>query len=52
MPPEVLLGHNEASPKIDVWSLGCVLYALVIGELPYRSSSKEDLKKMIIEKPI
>jgi serine/threonine protein kinase len=45
MAPEVLLGHNASSPKIDVWSLGCILYALVLGQLPFRSSSKEDLRK-------
>ena len=52
MPPEVLIGHNESTPKIDVWSLGCVLFGMITGKLPYRSSVKEDLKRMIIEQPI
>jgi serine/threonine protein kinase len=49
MAPELLVGHTESSAAIDIWSLGLILYALVLGSLPFRSSSKEELKKMIIE---
>lgn len=52
MPPEVLIGYTEATPKIDVWSLGIILYGLVLGDLPFRSYDKDELKKMIIEKKI
>ena len=52
MPPEVLLGHNESTPKIDIWSLGIILYGLVVGETPFRSHNKEELKKIILEKEI
>ena len=50
MAPELLIGHTESSAAIDIWSLGLMLHALVIGYLPFRSSSKEDLRKLIIEK--
>lgn len=52
MPPEVLLGHYESTPKIDVWAIGVMLHALVLGYFPFRSSNKEDLKKQILEKEI
>jgi serine/threonine protein kinase len=45
MPPEVLIGYNESTPKIDVWSLGVLLHALVLGRNPFSSSCKEDLRK-------
>ena len=45
MPPEVLIGFNEATPKIDIWSLGIILHGLVLGYLPFSSSNKDDLRK-------
>ncbi len=36
MAPEVLSRKNlAASPAIDIWSVGCILYSLVIGNLPF-----------------
>lgn len=52
MPPEVLIGFTESTPKIDVWAIGIMLHALVIGYFPFRSSNKDELKKQIIEKEI
>jgi serine/threonine protein kinase len=52
MSPELLSGRTESTPAIDVWSLGILLYGLLLGSVPFRSSNKEELKKMIIEQPI
>lgn len=52
MAPEILIGFNGSTPKIDVWSLGVILYGLVVGECPFRSTNKDELKKIIIEKEI
>ena len=45
MPPEVLIGFNESTPKIDIWAIGIMLYALMMGNFPFRSSNKDELKK-------
>ena len=45
MAPELLQGRTESTPKIDVWSMGIILYALVFGEYPFHDRDKEQLKK-------
>lgn len=35
MSPELLQGRTESTPKIDIWSLGCILHALILGEFPF-----------------
>ena len=52
MSPELLSGRTESTAAIDVWSLGIILHGLVLGFVPFRSSNKDELKKMIIEQPI
>ena len=52
MPPEVLIGYTDTTPKIDIWALGIMLHAMITGFFPFRSSNKDELKKQIIEKDI
>ena len=37
MAPEILDGsRTKPYPSIDIWSIGCILFALVGGDLPFR----------------
>ena len=40
--PEILLGGPFGMP-CDVWSVGCLVYALLTGDLPWRGHSQVDL---------
>jgi serine/threonine protein kinase len=49
MPPEIFLRKNVgASPALDIWALGCILYTLVVGKLPFSGPKSSDVKNMII----
>jgi serine/threonine protein kinase len=53
MAPEVLSKKNLiASPAMDIWSVGCILYALVVGTLPFQDKSEINLAKKIIESDV
>jgi serine/threonine protein kinase len=50
MAPELLSGRTHSTPKIDVWSMGCMLYAMVTGEYPFEANEREELKRQILFK--
>ncbi|KNC52019.1 CAMK protein kinase [Thecamonas trahens ATCC 50062] len=47
MAPEVINDRQVYSEKCDVWSLGIIMYVLLVGKLPFRSKSTEALFALI-----
>lgn len=41
--PEMIMGQPYTGECVDVWSLGVLLYVMVIGRLPFSGSNQEEL---------
>ena len=50
MAPEILTGQKTAAdPAIDIWSMGCILYYLVIGTHPFNAPDRIKMEKKITQ---
>ena len=47
--PEMIAGKNYDGFKIDIWSTGIILYAMLCGFLPFEDNDNDQLFKKILE---
>jgi serine/threonine-protein kinase ULK4 len=51
MAPEIILGEDNTKES-DLWSLGCILYKMYTGNVPFVANDVEQLKNMIVNKEL
>jgi len=46
--PEIILGQPYDGTKVDIWSLGVILFVLITGQVPFNAPSVRKLLNLII----
>ena len=47
--PEILLASKKYTAGVDMWSLGCIVYALLCSSLPFDHDSQKETIRMTCE---
>jgi len=47
--PELILETPYFSSKVDIWSLGCLLYYIISKKDPFEGSSPQEIKQNILQ---
>jgi serine/threonine protein kinase len=51
MTPEMVADHlSTASPAMDVWAIGVMLYSILFYKFPFNGKSKREIKDAILNK--
>lgn len=45
-PPELIMS-GKYDEKVDIWAIGILTYELLIGKIPFKINSEEDLIKIV-----
>lgn len=45
-PPELIM-NGKYDEKVDIWAIGILTYELLIGKIPFKINSEEDLVKIV-----
>ena len=48
--PELLLGETNYGPAIDIWSIGCVFWEILTGDILFRGEDEKDVFLQICKK--
>ncbi|XP_049991901.1 sperm motility kinase 2B-like [Alexandromys fortis] len=46
--PELFLGKLYDGPKIDIWTVGVVLYFMVVGKVPFDAVTVPELRRQVV----
>ncbi|XP_003496603.1 sperm motility kinase Z-like [Cricetulus griseus] len=49
IPPEVFLGIPYDGPKVDIWTLGVLLYYMVTGTVPFGGATLSELREQVLK---
>jgi serine/threonine protein kinase len=52
VPPEILEGNFESNTKLDIWSMGLILYKMIYGIYPFEGKNDEEIGKKILNEKI
>lgn len=48
--PEIIMGHKGWNEKIDIWSMGCIVYECITGSYLFKGENEEDYITAFIER--
>ena len=51
MPPEIIK-NEEYDTKVDIWSVGCLVFEMMSGKMPFSGTSKEEAFANICQAPL
>lgn len=47
--PEVITNSKSIGPEVDLWSLGCLVYQMLLGRLPFTATNQEEIYENILQ---